>query len=115
MMQLLLEQTKTERKVQVEGIEETSSFELYYNELIHTNNTLLFTSDEGNALYSTFGNPNTIKTYQASACNYALDWFENLKNISQKISRSSQRDRLRIMGKIDAKISRAEKMFKSIS
>ena len=114
MMELLLEQTKTEQKVQIEGVEQTSSFELYYNELIHTNNTLLFTSDKTNALYTTFGNPTTIKTEQDSACNYALEWFENLKVISQKISYSSQKDRLRIMDKIETKLLKAEKVFSGL-
>ena len=111
MLKLLEEQTRTGLKVAVAGAQESGTYELYYNEILHTNNTILFTSDTSKALYNTFGNPNTIKTKQASACEYAEGWFNNLKKSSLKLSKESDRDRMRLFKKLEDKINKAERLF----
>ena len=114
MMKLLLVQTQNSEKIAVEGCERTGSFELYYNEILHTNNTLFFKYDGGKALYATFGNPTTIKTGQDAACDYAEEWFEKLKRRSMKISSSSERERLRLFKMTEEKINKAEKYFQGL-
>jgi len=111
MLKLLEEQTRTGHKVPVDGCEVPGTYELYYNEILHTNNTILFTSDTSKALYNTFGNPNTIKTKQDSACEYVEGWFHNLKKSSLKMSIESDRDRMRLFRKLEEKINKAERLF----
>lgn len=114
MLDLLLEQTRTSTKAPVEGCSRTGSYELYYNEIIHTNNTLFFKWDTGKAVYTTFGNPTTIKTRQNTACDYSEQWFEKLKRRSMKLSNSSERDRLKLFKKTEEKINKAQRYFEGM-
>ncbi len=114
MIKLLEQQIIDGHKKPVKGVARPGSYELYYNEILHTNNTILFTSDQSKALYTTFGNPNTIKTYQKEACDYAEDWFEKLKRSANKINQDSDRDRTRLFKKMEDKINKAELLFKGL-
>jgi len=111
MLKMLEEQTRTGLKHPIDGIRRQGSYELYYNEILHTNNTIYFTSDTSKALYNTFGNPNTVKTKQESACVYAEEWFNKLRRCSLKISTESNRDRMRLFKKMEEKINKAERLF----
>ncbi len=110
MLKLLEEQTRTGIKTAVKGANHPASYELYYNEILHTNNTIFFKSDTGKALYNTFGNPNTIRTQQDSACDYAEGWFDNLKKSSLKMNTDSDRDRMRLFKKLEDKLNKAERL-----
>ena len=111
MLKMIEEQTKTGFKKPYGEVKNPATFELYYNEILHTNNTLLFTSDTSQSLFTTFGNPNTLKTQQKSTCNYAADWFKKLRTSSMKISPESERNRLRLFKMLENKITKAEKLF----
>jgi len=114
MLKMIETQTKTGFKSPYGDVKQTGTFELYYNEIIHTNNTLLFTSDSSRSLYTTFGNPNTIKTKQETTCAYAEEWFQKLKKIALKVSPESERDRTRLFKKMEDKLNKAEKLFAGI-
>ena len=111
MLKMIEAQTKTGFKAPFGEVKKTASFDLYYNEILHTNNTLLFTSDTSQSLFTTFGNPNTIKTQQKSTCDYAATWFEKLRKSSMKISTESDRNRTRLFKMLEDKITKAEKLF----
>ena len=111
MLKMIEEQTKTGYKKPYGAVKKPATFELYYNEILHTNNTLLFTSDTSQSLFTTFGNPNTLKTQQRSTCNYAGEWFKKLRTSSLKISAESERNRLRLFKMLEDKITKAEKLF----
>ena len=114
MLKILEEQTLQGHKKAVKNVTKPGSYELYYNEILHTNNTIFFTSDIGKALYTTFGNPSTIKTYQTEACDYAENWFEKLRRSSHKINPNSDRDRIRLFKRMEDKLNKAELLFKGL-
>ena len=59
---------------------------LYHNEMIYTNNTIFVESAVGRYIYTTFGNPNFLKTSDDRMCNYTHEWFENIIAKSRLIS-----------------------------
>lgn len=116
MLRLIQEQLKTGCKKAVLGMSEdkTANFALYYNEILHTNNTVLFTADEGQTLFNTFGNPNTIRTQQQSTCAYTFDWFQKLMKRSIHVNSASEREQLRLFKKMEQKVLKAERLFKGM-
>ena len=57
-------------------VPENGRFELYYNELASTNNTILVISENQQLLYTTFGNPNFLSTTDLRLCQHTQQWFE---------------------------------------
>ena len=114
MLKILQEQTLQGHKKPIKNVGKPGSYELYYNEILHTNNTIFFTSDSSKALYTTFGNPNTIKTYQKEACDYTEEWFEKLRRSSHKINPESERDSTRLFKRMEDKINKAELLFQGL-
>jgi len=114
LMQILLKQSETGKKVPVKGVKKTGDFDVYYNSILHMNNTLFFTSDDGKALYTTLGNPTTIKTWQPKVCEHSQQWFNKLIKRCTKISQSSESVRLSICHKTIEKIERQRALFKGM-
>ena len=59
-----------------------STFTMYHNEMIYTNNTIFVTSSVGRAIYTTYGNPNFLKTTDERLCDYTADWFSSVMSKS---------------------------------
>jgi hypothetical protein len=74
-------------------------FDLYHNEMIYTNNTIFVKSKIGRAIYTTYGNPNFLKTSDERMCDFTEGWFNSLLDKSVNLQNERGRryffDRLR--------------------
>ena len=70
-----------------------ASLQLYHNEMVYTNNTLLIVSDVVKVVYAAFSNPNFIKSTDARLCNYVEDWFSNVIAKSAPITLGAEKSR----------------------
>ena len=68
---------------QMEGRKE---WQLFHNEMIDTNNTIIVSSDKGKAIYSTYGNPNFLKVTDQRVAEYIDQWFDRILAQSQLIN-----------------------------
>jgi hypothetical protein len=77
---------------------------LYHNEMVHTNNTILFVSPSVKLLFSTICNPNFIMSRDQRICDFTLDWFKSIMSNSSLISQTNERMRNRFFDGILRKI-----------
>ncbi|MEL6926753.1 MAG: hypothetical protein AAFO94_22120, partial [Bacteroidota bacterium] len=70
-----------------------SSFDLFHNEMVHTNNTLYIKSETVRAVFSTFSNPNFINSIDSRMCDYVDAWFQRIVSKSNPISAHSEKSR----------------------
>lgn len=68
-------------------------FDLYYNEMISTNNTILVCTPMGSMLFATVNNPNFLKSTDQEFCRIIEYWFERIINRSTAISVHSAKSR----------------------
>lgn len=68
-------------------------FVLYYNEITHTNNTIMVEWDHGRTVFATFDNPNYMVTSQGDFGEYAARWFVKLRKRAILISRDGEKHR----------------------
>ena len=57
---------------------EGGTFNLYHNEMIYTNNTILVDTPFGKSVYATHTNPNFLKTSDERMCEYTDGWFKHV-------------------------------------
>lgn len=67
------------------------AFTMYHNEMIYTSNTIFVTSSVGRAIYTTYGNPNFLKTTDERMCDYTAKWFSNI--VSKSLNMQNERGR----------------------
>ena len=67
------------------------AFTMYHNEMIYTNNTIFVTSSVGRSIYTTYGNPNFLKTTDERLCDYTADWFNSV--VSKSLDMHNERGR----------------------
>jgi len=70
-----------------------NNFTLYHNEIIYTNNTILVDSPHFKSVYSTFGNPNFLKSSDLRLFNYTQKWFNDVIAKSTQISLHGEKNR----------------------
>ncbi len=92
----------------------SGNFELYDNEMIYTNNTILTVSDLGKMVHTTFGSPNFLRTIDQPICQYTADWFESLKTKSTPISNHSEKNRNWFFNRIKRKIMACRKRVEAV-
>ncbi len=68
-------------------------FDLYHNEILHTNNIVLAVSDEGKVVFTSFANPNFIKSIDQKFATNTEGWFGKLIARSTSISINTERQR----------------------
>lgn len=79
--------------------------QLYHNEIVYTNNTILFLSHKLKALFTTFCNPNFIQTKDNRICDFCHDWFDTVIGKSILISGANERQRNKYFDNIKKRIS----------
>lgn len=67
------------------------AFTMYHNEMIYTNNTIFVSSSVGRAIYTTYGNPNFLKTTDERMCDYTAEWFDSV--VSKSLDMQNERGR----------------------
>jgi len=81
-----------------------AKFQLYLSDL-PTNVHFLVSHADNRQLFSTFDNPNFMRTRNKAICHYAADWFENLQNKSVLISESGHKARNQFFYRMEKEIS----------
>lgn len=87
------------------------AFTMYHNEMIYTSNTIFVTSSVGRAIYTTYGNPNFLKTTDERMCDYTANWFNSI--VTKSLNMQNERGRKyyfdRLRKRIDIVRTRIEK------
>lgn len=81
------------------------NFDLYYNELINTGNTILAVTGAGKYLYTTFINPNFLQTADPNLGDKMEQWFNATIQHSTSISRHSGKSRNLFFNRLEKKVS----------
>jgi len=98
------------RKFSLKGDSEMGSeLTLFHNEIVYTNNTILYTTPEFKLLFTTFCNPNFIMTKDQRICDFSNDWFNTVMSKSQLISGLNERQRNKYFDGIQRRIAMTKK------
>ena len=95
----LLELTKWMHRAATNGCKYDSAdqpgakLELYYNEMLYTNNIILLSNPQKGLLFSTLDNPNFIVTEDVRLVGQTKTWFALMQQKSTKISIEGERER----------------------
>ena len=68
-------------------------FELFHNEMIYTNNTIFVKTPFGRTIYTTYGNPNILKTTDEKMCDYTEGWLQSIMLKSRPVSQQGESGR----------------------
>lgn len=83
---------------------EGASFDLYHNELLSTNNTILVESPAGDFLYTTFANPNFMVSADPRLCDYSKEWLKTALSKSVPIGTNAEKNRMGFFQKLLRKV-----------
>lgn len=90
-----------------------SKFDLFHNEMIYTNNTILFLSDGAEILFSVLANPNFLMTADPLMIDYEKKWFKLLIRKSLPLSGPSEKYRSQFFNHLRNRIEVSKKMIES--
>ena len=82
-----------------------TEFQLYHNEMVYTNNTILVRSKNGHTIYSSYCNPNFLKSSDENLYRQTNEWFQHLFQKSNSISKHSEKERNWFFNKLKTKIA----------
>lgn len=82
-------------------------FDLYFNEIVDTNNMILAISDQQSGLFHTFDTPNFLFTADQRICKSVEDWFDKTLGNSTSISVHSGRNRNHYFKKLGDRIQKS--------
>ena len=86
------------------GIKDRANFTLFHNETIYTGNSILVVTDLGSTVYSTFTNPNYIRSNNLKAILDMDNWFNRITNKSELISLHAEKSRELYFNQLKKKI-----------
>ena len=90
------------------------SFELYNNEIAHTNILAYVESKSMRCVYNTYDNPDVMKSDNPSLCDYTSKWFNRIIDTSAPISQGNVRDRKMFINRLQEKVNRTLKTVELI-
>ena len=85
--------------------EEGGLFDLYHNELLSTNNSVIVDTPDERRLFTRFANPNFLQSEDSALCDYALNWIKGVIQQSNSISGHAPQDRNIYFNRLEKKIS----------
>ncbi|NOT38184.1 MAG: helix-turn-helix transcriptional regulator [Saprospiraceae bacterium] len=91
----------------------TGKFELYNNEIAHTNNVIFVKSKTRDAVYCTYDNPNFMRSISPVLCEYTEKWFDKLILNSVSISNGNMKEQSQFINKLKEKLQRARLAIQS--
>jgi hypothetical protein len=97
--------TEGSRYLYNQSNKESGDFQLYFNELILSNNSLLAKNGESKTAYITYNELNYITTSDQSFCNYYYDSLKTLISRSSLISTASEKIRNMFFNKLLKKMN----------
>jgi len=92
--------------VKAKFTEQRTDFTLLQNETIYTGNCIIVLSNLGKTVYTTFNNPNYIKTNNEKTTLEMESWFDRIANQSKLISVHAEKDRQLYFNTLVRKIER---------
>lgn len=95
--------------------EDISRMELYHNEMIYTNNTILVDSPSMNGVFTTFGNPNFLFSDDERIVAYTKDWFRRVISKSHPLSLGSEKVRHRFFHQLLERVERSRKRIEALA
>lgn len=90
------------------------SFQLYHNEMIYNNNTIMLDSPGFKSVYATFTNPNYIGSQDTKICNFTKNWFNKAIKKSKYLSGDDERSRNAYFQGISKKINTLRKKIELV-
>ncbi|MDX1684857.1 MAG: helix-turn-helix domain-containing protein [Saprospiraceae bacterium] len=88
-----------------EAGESHADFNLYHNEIAHTNNTILVESDTVQAVFATYDSPNFIVSQDETLIDHTKEWYDKLRRHSLPVSNDASKNRLYLFDQILKRIS----------
>lgn len=79
-------------------------YELFHNEMIYMKNTVIGQTPKGLGVYSSFGNPNYLKSFDPNVTSYIYDWFEKIKVKSNPMGAIEEKNLDKVFNRIQKKI-----------
>lgn len=95
-------------------IAESPGFDLFYNELASTGNTILGVAGEMRVLFNTFGSPDYLFTTDQRIYKLMEKWFEEILHHSIPISVHAGKNRNQYFNRLDHKIEQTEQRLEFI-
>ena len=89
-------------------LEGRKDWQLFHNEMVDTNNTIIVSSDKGKAIYNTYGNPHFLKVMDQRVAEYIDQWFNRILAKSQLIN-TYEKARNQYFKKLLQKVERTKK------
>lgn len=90
------------------------NFELYNNEIAHTNNVIFVKSKTRDAVYCTYDNPNFMRSISPQLCDYTDKWFQKLLINSVHITGGNMKDQKFFINRLREKLNRTRTSIQAI-
>ena len=81
---------------------------LYHNEMLYTNNTILVETEQKGFVYTTFASPNFLISGDNRMYSFATDWFNKLMQKASPLSTNAEKSRKVFFNKLRKKIENAK-------
>ncbi|MEO6190070.1 MAG: hypothetical protein ABIO44_06625 [Saprospiraceae bacterium] len=85
---------------------DVGTFNLYNNEIAHTNNVIFVKSETRDAVYSTYDSPNFMRSISPALCEYTDKWFQKIILNSVPITNGNLKDQSYFIHKLKEKLKR---------
>lgn len=102
-------QAETGKKGNPPSFSDGANFDIYHNELLIGDNTILFKMGERRVTFVTANNFDLLATSQEFFCNQAEQHINNLISRSTLISNNAQKERVKFFNKVRDKVSETRK------
>ena len=89
-----------------------ATFDLYHNEMVHTNNTILSMTGQGKVLFTTLSNPNFLKSTDQDICEHIEGWFQRIITKSNSISNHAEKNREWFFNRLRRKIEQSKQRIR---
>ena len=105
-MQLInrLEEQTQRGAMRVDGQKPGAQFDVYLNELLIGDNTILFQTGEKRTTFMTYNNYNFLSTQHESFCGQTEQFMKSLLKKSVLISRVAEKERIKFFNRIHRQI-----------
>ena len=90
------------------GQEENLNFDLYYNEMVSTNNTFLAVTPIRSTIYTTYNTPDFLMSHESRICSHTESWFKKVIKKSVSISCHAEKERASFFNNLTKKIKRSK-------
>ncbi|MDQ3142290.1 MAG: hypothetical protein M3Q56_08590 [Bacteroidota bacterium] len=81
---------------------------IFNNEIAHTNNVIYIKSESIRAVYSTYDNPNFMRSLNTQLCDYTESWFHRLEKHSSALTLGNVKDRKNFINYLQVRIEKTK-------